>query len=70
LAVGDKKFQEKSFNSFVSFKEKNKTILLVTHNLGPQLKIADRVVLMDNGKIILIGDTDKVLKKYYEEYQD
>jgi len=70
LAVGDKKFQEKSFNSFVSFKEKNKTILLVTHNLGPQLKIADRVVLMDKGKIILVGDTDKVLKKYYEVYQD
>ncbi|MDH3735661.1 MAG: ATP-binding cassette domain-containing protein [Nitrosopumilus sp.] len=70
LAVGDRKFQEKSFNSFVSFKEKNKTILLVTHNLGPQLEIADRVVLMDKGKIILVGDIDQVLKKYYEEYQD
>ena len=70
LAVGDMKFQEKSFKSFVSFKEKNKTIVLVTHNIGPQLKIADRVVLMDRGKIIMIGDTDHVVKKYIEEYQD
>jgi len=70
LAVGDMKFQEKSFNSFVSFKEKNKTIVLVTHNIGPQLKIADRVILMDKGKIIMIGDTDHVVKKYIERYQD
>ena len=70
LAVGDIKFQEKSFNSFVSFKEKNKTIVLVTHNIGPQLKIADRVVLMDKGKIIMIGDVDQVVKKYVEQYQD
>jgi len=70
LAVGDIKFQEKSFNSFISFKEKNKTIVLVTHNIGPQLKIADRVILMDKGKIIMIGDTDHVVKKYIEQYQD
>jgi len=67
LSVGDREFREKSFKSFVSFKEKNKTIVLVTHNLGPQLKIADRVVLMENGKITLVGDPDQVVKKYMND---
>ena len=67
LSVGDGKFQEKSFKSFVSLKEKNKTIVLVTHNLGPQLKIADRVALMENGKITLVGDPDQVVKKYMND---
>ncbi|MDH3312848.1 MAG: ABC transporter ATP-binding protein [Nitrosopumilus sp.] len=70
LSVGDKKFRDKSFKAFLSFKKKNKTVVLVTHNLGNQfLKMVDRAVLMDNGKIVLIGNPDEVVRKY-TEYQD
>jgi ABC-type polysaccharide/polyol phosphate transport system ATPase subunit len=70
LSVGDKKFRDKSFKSFLSFKKENKTIVLVTHNLGAQfLEMVDRAVLMDNGRIVLIGNPNEVVRKY-TEYQD
>jgi ABC-type polysaccharide/polyol phosphate transport system ATPase subunit len=64
LSVGDKKFREKSFESFLSFKNKGKTILLVTHNIGSKLKIADRVLLMEKGKVSMIGNPEEVIQKY------
>ena len=67
LSVGDKKFREKSFESFLSLKKENRTIVLVTHNLGLPLKIADRVILMDDGKISSIGIPEEVIKKYTNE---
>ena len=70
LSVGDKKFREKSFESFLSLKKENRTIVLVTHNLDLPLKIADRVILMEDGKISSIGIPEEVIKKYNNELQD
>jgi len=70
LAVGDKKFREKSYEAFLSFKEQGKTIVLVTHNIDSNLKIADRVIFMKNGKINLIGTPDEVISKYSEDSPD
>jgi len=70
LAVGDEKFRKKSYESFLSFKEQGKTILLVTHSLGSKLKIADRVIFMKNGKINMIGTPDEVISKYSENSSD
>lgn len=70
LSVGDKEFREKSFESFLSFKKENKTIVLVTHNLGLPSKIADRVILMDNGKILSVGTSEEVIKKYTSKLKD
>ena len=67
LSVGDKKFREKSFNSFLSFKDKGKTILLVTHNIGSKLEIADRVILMENGKMVMFGNSEEVIERYYSD---
>lgn len=64
LSVGDRNFRNKSYESFLSFKEKGKTILLVTHNLGKKLRIADRVALMEKGRISHIGKPDDVVKHY------
>jgi len=70
LSVGDRKFRNKSYESFLSFKEKGKTILLVTHNLGKKLRIADRVVLMEKGRISHIGKPDDVVKHYGGKIDD
>jgi ATP-binding cassette subfamily B protein len=40
---------------------KGKTAIIVTHRLG-STKIADRVIVMDNGKIINIGPHDELLQ--------
>jgi teichoic acid transport system ATP-binding protein len=63
LSVGDKAFKEKSFQTFTSFKNKNKTIVIVTHSLG-KLSFCDRVLLLHKGKIVMIGSPNEVIKKY------
>ena len=66
LSVGDKNFKEKSYQTFTSFKKQNKSILFATHNLGNLPNFCDRVLLIDKGKIIMIGEPEEVIKKYKE----
>jgi len=66
LAVGDLAFREKSLNAFLSFKEKKKTILYTTHALGSLAKYCDRVLLLDKGKLITVGQPRDVIKTYRE----
>lgn len=66
LAVGDISFREKSFNAFLSFKRKKKTILFATHILGVLPNLCDKVLLLDRGKIITIGDPEEAIRKYKE----
>ena len=63
-AVGDKNFKEKSYQTFLSFKKRNKTIIHTTHNLSKLSEYSDRVLLLDKGKNIMIGNPDDVIKKY------
>lgn len=66
ISVGDKNFREKSYETFLSFKKKNKTILMATHSLGNLSKICDRILLLHKGEKIIIGQPEEVLKKYQE----
>jgi len=66
LAVGDKEFAEKSWNTFLSFKKNNKTILHTTHNLPKAMEFSDRILLLDKGNIVMIGNPKEVIKKYNE----
>ena len=66
LSVGDLKFKEKVLNTFPSFKEKNKTVLYSTHNLGSLVTLCDRVLLLHHGKQIMIDKPKKVVQKYRE----
>ena len=66
LSVGDITFRKKSFNAFLSFKEKGKTILYTTHNLEMLPKLCDRVLLIHCGKLIKIGEPNEVIQKYME----
>ena len=64
LSVGDKNFRKKSYETFMIFKKKKKTILHVTHNIGNLSEYSDRVLLLDKGKNVMIGKPDEVLEKY------
>lgn len=66
LSVGDKNFQKKSYEAFLTFKKKKKTILFSTHNISNISEFSDRVLLLDSGKIIMIGNSEEVIKKYQE----
>jgi ABC-type polysaccharide/polyol phosphate transport system ATPase subunit len=64
LSVGDKNFREKSYHSFQDLKQKKKTILFTTHNLRSLTDLADRVLLIQKGKIKKIGKPEEVIKEY------
>ena len=64
LAVGDADFQQKCFDHFATLKQQSATIILVTHNVSTLREFADRVILMEEGKIADDGDPDTVIDKY------
>lgn len=66
IAVGDLKFRLKSFDSFLSFKNRGKTIVFVSHNLQAVQKYCDVVYFLDKGRIIDHGEPEKVIKAYQE----
>ena len=41
------------------------TVVIVSHSFGMLSKICDRIVLMERGEIIRIGDPSEVIQTYY-----
>ena len=66
LSVGDIKFQEKSKNKMLEMIKGGTTVLYVSHSLASIEELCDRVVWLEHGKVIEIGNTKKVCKKYYD----
>lgn len=46
------------------------TIVVVTHELDSAFKIADRMTVLDHGKILLAGSVDAVRNSPIERIQD
>lgn len=67
LAVGDAAFQQKCYNYFDELKEKNKTVILVTHDMAAVSRFCDRALFLDNGRASLIGSTRAVASRYLED---
>jgi lipopolysaccharide transport system ATP-binding protein len=67
LAVGDAEFQKKCFGLMNSMnKEKAKTVLIVSHQLNQIKSVCNKTLMLQNGKVYGIGETDDILKKYLE----
>jgi ABC-type polysaccharide/polyol phosphate transport system ATPase subunit len=56
LSVGDYNFSQKSRKKMDEFKEKQKTICLVSHDLETVRQWATRVVVLDKGQVVFDGD--------------
>lgn len=64
LSVGDIFFQSKCFRKFEEFKEKGKTILLVSHDLSSISKYCDKVILLNKGNKVSEGSPKVVVDEY------
>ncbi len=65
LAVGDADFQKKCIEKMNAVsKDLNRTIFYVSHNLNTIKELCDRVIVLDNGKIIFDGDTEAGINEY------
>lgn len=66
LAVGDVRFQAKCFKKFEELKEQGITILFVTHDVFSVRNMCDRAIWINQGILLLEGDTSLVTAKYME----
>ena len=66
LAVGDAKFQHKCYARIEDFKARNKTIILVTHDVGQITAHCDRAILLSKGRLVLDGRPRDVVDRYIE----
>lgn len=64
LSVGDINFQQKSFEAFMDFKRKGKTIVFVSHSPEQIEKLCDRAIWIHEGKIQSQGNPSEVIKEY------
>ena len=64
LAVGDAAFQEKSYARMTELMSHGTTVLLVSHNIEQIRRLCDRVIWLDHGKILAIGETQTVCDQY------
>ena len=69
LSVGDAKFQEKCHQVFKQLKKEQKTIIFVSHSLSDIQKYCDRVLVLDQGKIIADTSPKKAITKYQQIMQ-
>ncbi len=64
LAVGDASFQKKCFDIFRDLKNKGRTIILVTHDMGNVERFCDRVLVLNDGKLIGITTPQEAASIY------
>lgn len=65
LSVGDIKFQEKSKNKMLEMIKGGTTVLYVSHSLSSIKELCDKVVWIEHGKMIKMGETKKICEEYY-----
>ena len=66
LSVGDIKFQEKSKKKMMEMIKGGTTVLYVSHSLDSIKDLCTKVVWLDHGKVVEVGNTKKLCDKYYE----
>jgi lipopolysaccharide transport system ATP-binding protein len=64
LSVGDFAFQQRCMERIRSVIRSGTTVLFVSHNLKSVTEICERALLLENGKVVTIDETDAVIRKY------
>ncbi len=64
LAVGDAVFANRCVRKFEELREKNTTVLFVSHDLGLVKQLSRRAIFLLNGQIAAEGEPRRVIDKY------
>ncbi|MBI2435103.1 MAG: ATP-binding cassette domain-containing protein [Candidatus Hydrogenedentes bacterium] len=67
LAVGDEEFQRKCRRKIGELKEQGKTIVFVSHDLGSVHALCDRVVLLQQGRMLDRGSAQATIDFYLRQ---
>ena len=66
LAVGDAAFQAKCFEKLNETRRRGRTMLLVTHDTHSAMRMCDRAILMDEGRIVAEGASRDIVSLYQQ----
>ena len=66
LSVGDLRFQEKSKNKMMEMIKGGTTVLYVSHSLESIKEICNKVIWLDHGQAVKIGNTKEICDEYYK----
>jgi ABC-type polysaccharide/polyol phosphate transport system ATPase subunit len=64
LGAGDAKFKEKSQQKMTELLTGGETIILVSHNMDAIRKFANKVILLDKGRVTAQGAPEEIISKY------
>jgi len=66
LGVGDHEFRQKSMAYMKQWIQSNKTVVFVSHDETAVRSMCNRVAWIENGHVVLEGETKEVLDKYHQ----
>jgi len=65
LAVGDAEFQKKAIGKMQEVShEGGRTVLFVSHNMGSISELCSKTIILKNGSVSFVGNTDKAIEDY------
>lgn len=64
LAVGDRAFKQRSYERLRQLREKASALILVTHSMPEIRRACDRVIWLDQGRVVSQGDPRQVTDQY------
>src|SRR5213076_1475453 len=64
LAVGDAEFQKKCLGKMGEVARGGRTVLFVSHNMGAVQNLCHRVVLLERGRVRMIGAPAEAIQSY------
>ena len=65
LAVGDILFQQKCFTRFEELRKGGCAVVLVTHDPSAAVRCCDKIVVLNHGCAVFIGDPKEAIHRYY-----
>ncbi len=67
LSVGDMAFQQKCLDRMRrAAEDEGRTVLYVSHNMATIRRLCERCIVMERGKIVFDGDTERAIALYME----
>ena len=66
LAVGDAAFQQKCNDVFNDLRDRGRTIVFVTHDMGALQRFCHRALLLERGNTVYLGEPHEVADRYLE----
>lgn len=64
LSVGDERFRKKSYKKMEELMLSDRTVLIVSHATDTLKKFCNKVLWINDGKYMMLGETEEVLAEY------